>query len=280
MGRIFFAGAVCALAGLGAIEAKAQFATSVVSYIPGSISPTYQNPAAALGMPSADTSFGVLTPFNSAFLGSHITGIGSGGSLTLRLGAAAATGQGATIGVHAAVGLIDNDFPNGFAGPVATPYTNPRSAGVSVSHDGAQWFSLGEHTFDLPTNFYSEGVTTPGFQEQPGTRIANFTQPFTRPLSDFDGRNWGQILSLLDGSAGGSWLDLSAVPYSHVSLIRFDVSGAEQVMYVDAVAVAAASPIKESATPYLKRFAPVATVPEPCVLGTIVLAVFACLRRR
>ncbi len=279
MGRILFAGAVCALVGLLAAELRAEFASIVVSYTPGNISPSYQNPAAAIGMPAPDTSFGVLTPFNAAFLGSHITGIGQGGSLTLRLGAPAATGLGATVGVHAAVGLIDNDFPNGYAGQTATPYTNPRTADVSVSDNGSRWFSLGLREFDLPTNFYSEGVTTPGFQEQPGTRIANFTQPFTKTLKDFNGRDWSQILTLLDRSAGGSWLDLTAVPYSGVNFIRFDVTGLDQVMYIDAIAVLPGFVDNPRGAVEPKPGPVQATVPEPTACSVLLLFGAALIRR-
>jgi hypothetical protein len=236
----------------------AGFASSVVSYAPGDgIAPTFQQPASALGMPAGDTSFGVLTPFNAAFLGSHIVGVGAGGSLVLQLDQTAPTNAGATIGIHAAVGLIDTDWPNGNAGPTATPYTNPRAAEVFVSDDGARWHSLGSRTFDIPTNFYSHGVTTPGLQMEPGTQVADFTKPFTRPLSDFDGRNWPAILTLLDGSAGGQWLDLSSVPYPAVNFIRFD-AGPGQTMYVDAVAV----------------------IPEPAALGMVVTVIALRARRR
>ena len=235
----------------------AGFASSVVSYAPGDgIAETFRNPAAALGMPVGDTSFGVLTPFNAAFLGSHIVGVGAGGSLVLQLDQSAPTGAGATIGVHAAVGLVDTDWPNGNAGPTATPYTNPRAAQVLVSDDGARWHSLGSHAFDIPTNFYSQGVTTPGLQMEPGTQVADFTRPFTRPLSDFDGKAWPAILTLLDGSAGGEWLDLSSVPYPAVNFIRFD-AGTGQTMYVDAVAV----------------------IPEPAALGGMIVVVLLARRR-
>lgn len=239
-------------------NAHAGFASGVVDYTPGSIAATYQNPLSALGMPSNDTSFGMLTPFNPPFLGSHMVGIGEGGSLVLELGASAPTGQGATIGVHAAVGVEDNDWPNGFAGPVATLFTNPRSAEVRVSDDGDRWHSLGTQPFNIPTNFYSEGVVTPGYQEAPGTRVADFSKPFTQPLSAFNGQNWQQILATLDDSAGGTWLDLTAVPYPVVNFIRFDVQDQDQGMYVDAVAV----------------------IPEPGTAGAVVLLTLFVARRR
>lgn len=269
----------CAGFVLGSVEAYGGFAAQVISYTPGAISPAFQNPAAALGMPVGDTSFGVLTPFNPPFLGSDIVGIGQGGSLVLRLGATARTRQGATLGVHAAAGLIDHDWPNGFAGPVATLFTTPRSAEVLVSEDGSQWFSLGLREFDLPTNFYSEGVTTPGFQMEPGTRIADFSKPFTGTLADFNGLSWPQILGILDRSAGGFWVDLTNVPYSGVNFIRFDVTTQDQVMYVDAVAVAV-QPMPLGELPFHKRFPPIATVPEPASLAGIVVLLMAFVRRR
>lgn len=218
--------------------ARANFADTVLSYVPGDVGSSLQNASAALGLPNPDTTFGVLTPFNAAFDPSQIMGIGEGGSLVLHLAAPAPTGQGRSIGVHAAVGIIDTDYPNGNPGAVATPYTEPRAATVFVSPDNAQWHSLGPVNFDLPSNYYSQGVTTPGYQPAPGTIVADFFKPFTGALSDFDGKNWPQILSLLDGSGGGTWLDLTGVPYPSVNYIRFDVTQPGQRMILDSVVVA------------------------------------------
>lgn len=238
--------------------ALASFAGAVISYVPGDVPTTLQNAPAALGSPAADTTFGVLTPFNAAFDSSQIMGIGAGGSLTLQLAAPAATGAGYTLGVHAAVGLVDTDWPNGTAGPVAEMYTNPRTAAVSVSDDNDRWFSLGQFTFASPTNYYSQGVVTPGYQPEPGTIAADFSKPFVAQLADFNGLNWAAILSLLDGSAGGSWLDLTAVPYPAVNYVRFDVTEPGARMIVDAVAVA----------------------PEPATLAAAMIILIAAWRRR
>jgi hypothetical protein len=240
------------------VAARGAFATGVVNYTPGSlVSPSLNNPGSALGIPTSDTGFGVLTPFNPAFAASDIVEIGPGGSLVLQLGAPAPTGAGRTLGVHAAVGLVDTDFPNGNPGPTATLFTQPRSATVLVSDDNVRWHSLGAITFDLPTNFYSEGVTTPGFQDAPGTLVADFTKPFAHTLADFNGRNWSQILTLLDGSAGGTWLDLTGVPYPAVNYLRFDVTTGQR-MILDAVAV----------------------VPEPVGAAVVVGSIVPLLRRR
>jgi hypothetical protein len=258
--RFVFAGAVCACAvGFSATSSHAGFASAVVNYSPGTgIGATFQHPNAALGMPAGDTSFGVLTPFNGPFLGSHIVGVGAGGSLALRLADTAPTGAGATIGVHASVTFVDTNWPNGQASAPVTLVNNPRVADVFVSDDGQRWHPLGRRTFDLPTNFYSQGVTTPGFQSEPGTQVADFTKPSTHVLSDFDGRNWTSMLSLLEGSAGGEWLDLTSVPYPGVNYVRFDVTEPGQSMYVDAVAV----------------------VPEPGALGAILIIGATLVRRK
>jgi hypothetical protein len=194
----------------------------------------YNVGAGALGLPTADTTFGDLTPFNAPFDRNQIVGIGDGGSLVLHMSQPLRT-NGFTLGIHAAVGLIDIDFPNGHTNPAATPYTDPRDATVSVSQDGVIWKSLGGVDFDAPTNFYSEGITTPGFQSDPGTKTADFFKPFTGSLSDFANKDWPGVLTALNGSAGGEWLDLSGPNLPEVNFVRFDVSGSGNKLFVDSV---------------------------------------------
>ena len=220
----------------------AVFATRMVDYTPGAgIDPKYQDANGALGEPNPDTTFGILTPFNATFAGGQMTGIGQGGQLTLQLDQPVAT-TGRTLGIHAAVGLADYDYPNGQAGdgsaaqPIA--YTSARRSTLSVSDDGSHWVSLGDVTFDIPTNFYDQGVVTPGYQKDPGTHEADFGKPFLGSLSDFASRNWTSVQSLLDGSAGGTWVDLSHTGLSQVDFVRFNERDAGETMYVDAVSAA------------------------------------------
>lgn len=216
-------------------------ADSVVAYTEGSgVDTGYNNPNAALGLPQSDTGYGILTPFNAAYSADQLVGIGAGGSLELHLSAPVPVGPGATLGVHAGIGLSDYDYPDGQAGDGSTSepllYTNPRQADVSVSPDGVNWESLGLVTFDNPTNYYSQGVTTPSEQFTPGTAVADFAQPFTASLTDFESQDWSQILTLLDGSAGGTWLDLSGTGFSSVSYVEFSVpDGAQYPMYLESV---------------------------------------------
>lgn len=257
------AGSSLAVALSGASTQAAVFATRVVDYTPGSgIDPKYQDANGALGKPNPDTTFGILTPFNATFAGGEMTGVGQGGQLTLQLSdPVPATGR--TLGIHAAVGLADYDYPNGQTGdgsaakPIA--YTSPRRSTLSVSEDGSHWVSLGDLTFDIPTNFYDQGVTTPGYQKDPGTHEADFGKPFLGSLIDLASQNWTGVLSALDGSAGGTWIDLSHTGISQVDFVRFNEPDAGETVYVDAVSA----------------------VPEPAGTGLMVAAVaMASIRRR
>jgi hypothetical protein len=225
-------------------RARAQsVADAVVSYDSTNVPTTfggqpYDVSGAALGLPQADTTFGMLTPFNAAFDRQQIVGIGFGGSLVLHLSQPVAT-TGRTLGVHAAAGLGDYAFPNGQTGDGSPTqpllYTDPRDATVSVSQDGVTWKSLGAIEFDIPTNYYAAGITTPGFQSTPGTTVADFSKPFLSPVSAFASENWSGVLNTLNGSAGGQWLDLSGTGLSSVNYVRFDVTAAGEKMYVDSV---------------------------------------------
>jgi hypothetical protein len=235
MGAGWFIGGVV-LSGLSAGHAgAAHFATEYTSYVPGDMVEEYRSPSVALGKPSPQMSWDyVLTPFNAHWEGSQIVGIGGGGSLTLRFPAPVPT-NGYTIGVHAGVGLIDTSWPIGQNDTPAAYYNASRSAEVRVSENGQDWQSLGLVVFNIPTNYYSAGITLPGSQTTPGTVEADFFKPFTGSLSDFDGKDWAGTLEVLDGSAGGRWLDLSGTGLPAVNYIQFNV-GQDQVMYVDAVA--------------------------------------------
>lgn len=253
-----------ALSVLAANSAQAALVTAdlVVSYTSGAVPNTFEGDpydisGASLGLPAADTGYGVLTPFNGAFARDQITGVGAGGNLILHLSSPVST-AGKTLGVHAAVGLIDADYPYGQNLSTATPYTDPRVASVSVSHNGTTWVSLGMVEFDIPTNYYTQGITSPGFQETQGTMVADFAKPFTGSLSDFDGENWAATLATLDGSAGGEWLDLSGTGLQEVNYVKFEVAEPGAKLFVDSVVGVA--------------------VPEPT--GLIVLLPAAALLRR
>ncbi len=254
---------------LGAPGAAAQsspFAVEVIEYIPGTAPAAYQNPTAALGKtheftpawPEFDTPAYVVTPFNATYSEDDLVAIGDGGRLVLRLGRPALVSEGFALGIHAGVGLIDDNWPSGVISGPATPYTSFRSADVRVSADGQTWFSLGTNlVFELPTNWYAQGVTLPGAQETAGTVEADFTKSFVGSLSDFDSTDWPEMLSILDGSAGGTWLDLTGLPVTGIQFIEFSVTGDDGLMYLDAVVA----------------------VPEPAIVLPLLVSL-ALLRRR
>jgi hypothetical protein len=282
MFRRFFVGVIFT-GGVVAAGSSPTFAAvsadNVVSYTPGAVAQTYQNPQAALGGLSPTMNFSgsfvdsngntqsftdntILTPFNAAYNPDQIVGIGAGGQLTLHLSGAVAT-TGKTLGVHTGTGLIDAS-PN-FSGagqnlPTASSYTDPRVSTVRVSFDGNRWVSLGSINFQIPSNYYDQGVTNPGFTTTPGTHVADLSQPFTAPLTDFDNRDWPGTLTLLNGSAGGDWLDLSSTGLPGVNFVQFIVpAGAPDLMYVDAVAGVA--------------------IPEPASASLLLLSLPMLLRR-
>jgi hypothetical protein len=230
------------LLGVGSTPAAAAvFASSVQSYTAGSgVSAGYQNPQAALGKPNpftGDAPFrDVLTPFNAAYSATDLVGIGPGGSLTLQFAQPIVVGPGPEFGVHAGVNLVDTDYPNGRNASPASTF-NSRAASVSVSSNGTDFVDLGAFSFNIPTNYFDQGITTPSSQETAGTHDADFGKPFTGSLADFGGRDWPATLALLNGSAGGKWLDVQPAQLSQVQFVRFTV-GTGQTMFVDAVAAA------------------------------------------
>ena len=236
-----------------AIGRAANWATSVVDYSAGA---TYPHPApdapyvpppvgavdasfttattAILNGITADTGYGMLTPFNGAYSPDQMLGVGAGGSITLQFPTPVRT-NGHTIGVHTASGLIDFAFPNGSAGATATPYTTPRRATVAVRAADTDWFTLGTIDLDNPSNYYAAGVDTPGYQVSvTGGTPADVEKPFLGNLASFSGQTWPQMLATLDGSAGGNWLDLSSTGLPSVSFIRFTVPTGS-VLYLDGV---------------------------------------------
>ena len=254
-------GAGLILFGGGAPARAVVTAASVVDYRPGSAT-SFTDPAASIGLPSGDTSFGALTPFNPPFLDSHIVVIGGGGRITLRLSSpVAAAGAGRELGVFANNGLIDvSENGSGVAGSPASTFSPLPSALVSVSADGQTFVPLGNEplVFGNPTNFYTD-VEITNYSAPPGAAAADFSKPFTGTLASFDGLTYAQMVQLLGGSAGGTWIDVSGAGLSTVQYVRFDVpAGDGQRLVLDAVTA----------------------VPEPGVAWCLVPALALLARRR
>ena len=212
-------------------RARAQatgFASTVVDYTPGTgISTTYQNSGSALGKPGGNVDSGTLNPFVPNYRGTELTGIGAGGQLTLGLSDFVTVGPAGTreLGIFGNVGLGAASTNPPTAGNPATAF-GLRSVLISVSADGVNFVPLNGGaliTSTLPANYYTNPDTTDYNAAPPANpTFADFGKPFTGMLSDFNGQTYAQTLQTLNGSAGGTWLDLSSTGLSQVGYIRFN----------------------------------------------------------
>jgi hypothetical protein len=245
-------------------SALAQYGAEVVSYDAGTTPAVgFANPAAAIGEPERFTGEGVfpgiVSPFSPPFLASEIVSVGEGGHITIKLSHFAVANAGLEIGVFENVGL-QMDFANGTA-------TNPIStfgediAFVEVSANGVDWRSVAPTAilFNRPTNGYTD-LSDP-FSSVPGSALSDFQQPFVADLSEFAGLPYSDpsgddLLDVLAGSGGGTWLDISSTGLRRVGYIRFSVPNdfdpnVGQNFELDAVSIAhgaVGSPVPEPAT--------------------------------
>jgi hypothetical protein len=269
--------ALAVFLGAGA-PATGQYGAAIVSYHPGlTPAPGYTTPAAALGEPARFIGGGfpsVVSPFSPPYLAEQIVSVGEGGQITLRLSHYAIPRPGPELGVFENVGIIDIDLPNGRAGSPASTFGAIDSAVVEVSSDGNSWVGLGSTLFDVPTNGYSD-VADP-FSPVAGSVPSDFQQPFTGSLSSFAGLPYfdaagPDMLEVLAGSGGGTWIDISASGLARVGYIRFSVpddmlQSTALNFELDAVSIA--------------HGAVGGTVPEPGTIASLVIAMAAVHLRR
>jgi hypothetical protein len=213
--------------------AHAQYGATVISYDAGATPASgFTTASAAVGEPERFTgegaSPGVVSPFNPPFGTNEIVSVGEDGHIVLRLSHyAIPQPTGPEIGVFENVGLVDVNYPNGQAGSPAGTFGPLDSATVDVSEDGMEWVSLGDKTFNVPTNGYTD-LTNP-YSSTPGGVPSDFQKPFLGSLSSFDGLLYSDaggpdLLETLAGSGGGTWLDISAAGLSQVGFIRFSLN--------------------------------------------------------
>ena len=256
-------------------------ASRVVSYSTGNpiqsvwwdANNTYTQPASSLGLPVADTgsdpfaAYGAITPFNPPFQTNHVVRVSAGGAIELELSAPVLPTSGREIGVFVNNGITDVS-PTG-TGVAKTYGSNPEElyfspaprAIVSVkSAEGDAWVPLSASpiAFVNPSNYYTD-TSISNYYAPLGTAQADFFQPFDGTLADFSGKTYAQMLTLLDGSAGGTWLDISGTGLSSVRYVRFEVPQGESYrMMLDAVTA----------------------VPEPGGAMALLVGAVAMLRRR
>lgn len=223
----------------------ASFVAEVLQYEPGTGVGSYTNTSTVIGAPGPIVSEGtqyeaVLTPFNPHFEDTKLVSIGAGGSITLRLENYVLidrTGR-PEIGVWENVGFIADLSGGTDDGPSAF---GADSAVVEVSPDNVHWYALnsGEPiVFGLPGNYFANADGPfAGVPAQPV--YADFGKPFTGQLQDFKSKSFAEVLAVLDGSAGGTWLDLDSVPLevTQIGFIRFSGVAVGATFDLDAVSI-------------------------------------------
>jgi hypothetical protein len=237
-----------------ASRAAAQYAAAVVSYNAGATPESgFTMPFAAIGSPERFTGEGsfpsVVSPFSPPFLASEIVSVGEGGQITLRLSHyAIPQASGPEIGVFENLLVVDTSYPNGVAGSPASTF-GIDSALVDVSADGTNWVSLGNIAFDVPANGYTDVIDP--FATTAGSVTSDFQKPFTGNLNSFSGLRYfdagdPDIVDLLAGSGGGTWLDISNTGLAQVGFIRFsatdDLNATSRLNFeLDAVSISRAA---------------------------------------
>ncbi|MCP4377011.1 MAG: hypothetical protein GY794_12640 [bacterium] len=283
-------GLIALVIGMASPVMAASFAGTVISYNAGTTpasrsyfdgswnfveSVALTDSSAALGKPTGYVSEpyaangAIVSPFSPAANPDQIVSIGEGGSLTLRLENYAVVGSGAEIGLFTNVGLADSSWPNGKTAATAAAW-GVDSVTVDVSSNGSDWVSLGTISPNIPTNVWAD-ASGPYLTSAAGLSEADFSTPFTGTLSDFDDKTYAEIKTLLNGSAGGYWIDLSSSGLTEVGYIRFSVAddgnaGTSLNFELDAVSVASAHTG--------------AQIPEPCTMAILALGGTCLLRRR
>jgi MYXO-CTERM domain-containing protein len=228
--------AVAAVGGLlgSANPASAEFASSVQSFSQGTVAfadgvSTYNNPATALGQPNriagASIGFpGPVTAFNPPFEQTEMVSVGLGGQVTLELSTAVATNSGALqIGIFHSAGLNDPTFSGQSENPARTfagrEFGADRTAVVEVADALGNFHSLGRVLFTQPTQGYANQSDPYAFPAPPAP--SNFDQPFAGGLGSFDGLNQSQISTMLQSSAGGTWIAMTPAVAAALDEIRF-----------------------------------------------------------
>lgn len=219
-----------------ASEAQAaSYATSVISYTPGTLSGSvagYTNAPAALGSPATENpafppftpSPTPITPFEAPYTTDQLMAIGAGGSLTVHFADPIRNQAGNPYGldflIYGGVSLIDAAWPNGVSD--GTVFGNlGGSTRISVSQDGVTFYQL---------NPSLAPVTEAGL---PTDAAGTFGVPANPALQTaaFNGLSLAQIRALYGGSAGGTGYDLAwaldgdgqSVNLTEASYVKVDV---------------------------------------------------------
>jgi hypothetical protein len=241
------------------------WADSVMSYSPGAgVPPGYGAPASALGEPTRFTGVGVfpgaVTPFNPAFLGSEVVGIGAGGHLVVQFDEPVTDDPLNPFGIDLLVfgnsAYEDLNYPNGLAGGL---FFGGDGGVIEVSPDGTNWHVVPGVAADgeFPTLGYAD-LADP-YSPTPGSVLTDFTRP-VNPALVATGMTFAQIAAAYDGSGGGAGVDIGALGLAAISFVRITPTPGANVL------------------PEIDGFADVTPVPGPA--GAVVMLAFVGRRKR
>lgn len=235
--RVVFVGAAMTIASTAALG---QYATSVVSYSPGTgTNASYRDPSRVLGEPSRFTSGGAgsaVTPFQPAFRPTQLTQVGLGGSLVVGFGTPITNAASNPFGIDFIV--FGNAFFVAASGGTTTGGVAAEGGDIDVSADGVSWFRVASNAADglYPTLGYSD-LTNPT-ATTPGNRPSNFQLPVDPAFSVRPGMSFAEIVAGYNGSGGGFGVDIAATGLSSVSFVRISVeANAQFVPEIDGFAV-------------------------------------------
>jgi len=228
-------------------------AAEVIAYTRGAgVSPSLTDPSAALSLPSQSTGSGAadgnFSPSNPHYRAGEIVQIGQGGQITLRLERFVHPLPGTpSLGVWENVFLIMG--PGDLAGAPASVF-GADSAMLEASADGINFYPVGVFSFDWFGNYWTD---SPGpYAKLPGSIRADFGTPHGRSLPEFSGLSYGGVLSLLNETGGGTWIDLSSSGLDRVGWVRFSGVSAGLTLEIDAVAINSALAGAPTAIPQLR----------------------------
>jgi hypothetical protein len=191
---------------------------------------------------------GNFSPFNPHYRGGEVVQIGQGGQITVRLERFVHPSPGTpSLGVWENVFLVMG--PGDLAGSPASVF-GADSAMLEASADGINFYPVGVFSFDWFGNYWTDSAGP--YAKAPGAIRADFGTPHGRSLPEFSGLSYGGILSLLNGTGGGTWIDLSASGLDRVGWVRFSGVSAGLTLEIDAVAINSSLAGAPTAIPQLR----------------------------
>ena len=223
--------------------AHAQFASDVISYVPGNgASMAYQNPDTAIGPPTRMNSDTVVSPFAPAWEPSALVTIGAGGELVLAFDAPVYDDPANPFGFDLII------FGNAFfltadhEAPCVTGFYDEGGV-IEVSADGVSFLPIENVMADdmFPTLGYRDAGP---FDTENGDIETDFTMPVDPAFatSFLAGACWETIRKNYGTSGGGTGLDIGATGLAWIRFVR--ISTPTDVMVLPEIdAIADVSPI-------------------------------------